>query len=270
MKMPQIRCPKCGMTLNLKNRRDIDFYLIRRAVEKHPKSFTELLRSTRLPRKTLNLRLKELCNKRLIIKGDGVYKLNPSHTLKNSTEKMSKGIIEIYQNGKRRMAILLVTLLLLSSTSGYALSMLLTTPQLPPEKPILGNFNMLVEVTNVSDLYCWQVLVAYNATELKVVNVIPGGFCGAQFPSLSIDISNGIFLNVSDIGEGKLLVCGYLIGKVPGRDGTGLLANVTFGYYEEDYKMPEIVIDSYPKTMLIDSEGFLIPVEETLTYHIQK
>jgi DNA-binding HxlR family transcriptional regulator len=268
---PQIRCPKCGMTLNLKNRREIDFYLIKKAVEKQPKSFTELLRSTHLPRKTLNLRLKELCNKRLIIKGEGLYKLNSSYNFKSSTEKISKGIMEIYQNGKRRMAILIVTLLLMASTSGYALSMLIATPpQLPTEKSILGKFNMLIKVNNVNDLYGWQVLIVYNSSEMKVIETNPGNFCGDQFPSLTIDIIRGIFVNASDIGEGKLLVGGCLIGNVPGRSGTGILANITFGYYEKNYTKPEIVINSHPKTMLIDSSSFLIPVEEILTFDIQR
>ena len=64
---PQIRCPNCGITINLKNRKKVDIDLIERAVKK-PRSFTELLRITNFPRKTLALRLKDLCSHGLLLK----------------------------------------------------------------------------------------------------------------------------------------------------------------------------------------------------------
>ena len=74
--MPQITCPNCGTTINLENRRALDFKLIRSATDKTPRTFTELLHITKLSRKTLNLRLKELCAEGILLKNDGMYSSN--------------------------------------------------------------------------------------------------------------------------------------------------------------------------------------------------
>jgi len=79
--MPKIRCPNCGTTIDLESRKDIDLDTIVRALENHPRRFTELLHLTGLPRKTFNARLKLLCDKGIIAKGNGEYKLNGTTTL---------------------------------------------------------------------------------------------------------------------------------------------------------------------------------------------
>ena len=76
-KMPQIGCPNCGVTINLKKRKEIDLDLIVGSLKNEPKTFTELLRTTRLPRKTLNIRLKDLIDSGIIVK-DGGYRLTDS------------------------------------------------------------------------------------------------------------------------------------------------------------------------------------------------
>lgn len=73
--MPQIRCPKCGTTINLENRKGVDFSMILNALQRSPKTFTDLLHLTGLPRKTLSLRLKCLCDSGTIVK-DGGYRIN--------------------------------------------------------------------------------------------------------------------------------------------------------------------------------------------------
>lgn len=81
--MARVMCPTCGTTINLENRRKIDFSLILNALRKRPKTFTNLLHLTKLPRKTLSLRLKALCNSEVISKRDGHYRLNDNSALKS-------------------------------------------------------------------------------------------------------------------------------------------------------------------------------------------
>ncbi|MEM4703704.1 MAG: PKD domain-containing protein [Candidatus Bathyarchaeia archaeon] len=73
--MPKVTCPNCGTTIDLENRRKIDYGKICQALEKGPKSFTDLLKITGLPRKTLSLRLNYLCESKIVTK-NGDYSLN--------------------------------------------------------------------------------------------------------------------------------------------------------------------------------------------------
>jgi PKD repeat protein len=92
---PQITCPHCGNTINLENRKEVDFEKITYALNNSPKTFTELLEITNLPRKTLSLRLKDLCTSGSIVK-DGGYRLSTSF-------KSNGKISGIKGNGKGRM-----------------------------------------------------------------------------------------------------------------------------------------------------------------------
>jgi hypothetical protein len=165
--------------------------------------------------------------------------------------------------------------LLSSSVSGYVLAMFLVTPQpsQTQETPtIIGTFTMALDVNNVKDLHGWQVLVAYNPSELEVMQITPGGFVGAEYPSPEMaDVSGGIFLNATDVGWGKFQVGGLLIGNGPGKDGSGRLATIVFGYYISDYKPPSIVQDeSTSETCLLNSVNSIIPIggQTSLTFAV--
>jgi hypothetical protein len=76
------------------------------------------------------------------------------------------------------------------------------------------------------------------------------------------DLSNGLFMNATDIGENKFLVAGVLVGNGPGKDGSGGLATIVFGYFTHDYALPAIVqqADAH-ETYLLNSQGSIIPIE---------
>lgn len=95
---PQITCPHCGNTINLENRKEVDFEKITYALNNSSKTFTELLEITNLPRKTLSLRLKDLCNSGSIVK-DGGYRLSTSF-------RPYKKISETSRSGKMKAPIL--------------------------------------------------------------------------------------------------------------------------------------------------------------------
>jgi hypothetical protein len=111
--MPQVRCPNCGTTINLETRKETDFNLIINALHKNPKTFTQLLNYTRLPRKTLSLRLKELCDRGVIIK-DGGYHLSESYPIKKLWgEKVSTLYMDVKNSllNTRKGALLILILL---------------------------------------------------------------------------------------------------------------------------------------------------------------
>jgi len=255
--MPQITCPKCGVTINLENRRKIDFSLILSEVKRKPKTFTELLKITNLPRKTLSLRLKELRENGVLVKDGRVYKLNdPSGFNEFSVKKFSR----IFYNDRQKVTLALVILLICFSASGYVLAKFLTSPKLhdrnssPP--PIIGTFTMDIYVMDVSDLHSWQVAVTYNSSQLKVLRITPGGFIGTEFAK--------DFAYSTDTRKDLLLLAGWLFGDAPGKNGSGKLATVTFGYFTEEYEKPQLVLNNEPffGTKLIDSNGLLLEIHD--------
>jgi hypothetical protein len=264
--MPEVMCPNCGLTINLENRREVDYGLIMDATKKSA-TFTELLHATKLSRKTLSIRLKELCTKGAIVKSDGTYKLNGS--MQDETLGARSFRLEHYGSGfsrairDRRVRTLVWMLMIVTSfsISGYVLAMqFASAPQQVSKGPaIVGYSTMAIKVSNVNDLYGWQVAISFNATELKVLQVTPGDFVGVGYP---------LFWNSTD-REGLLMVGGCLEGAVPGKSGKGTLATFVFEYFISNYKAPSIVSKQNGfDTFLLDSQMANIPVGTKLSLEV--
>jgi PKD repeat protein len=134
--VPQITCPYCGNTIGLENRKEVDFERIMCAIGKSPRTFTELLTLTNLPRKTLSLRLKELCASGSILK-DGGYHLNPSIASANGTfrkkygnGKMNQTILHIRKNVQWIPVALIICLMVVAFGSAMMISP--PSPSAPP------------------------------------------------------------------------------------------------------------------------------------------
>lgn len=156
-----------------------------------------------------------------------------------------------------RMLLMLTALVLCTSVSGYALATLFAPPSETIQEPVIkGTFAMNLEVANVNDLYAWQVAIVYEPSQLKVLEMTPGGFVGDDYP---------FFVNSTDSFEDLLLFGGTLYGKVGGKNGDGKLATIVFGYFAENYDEPKIALNGF-ETFLLDSHGQLIPFKNiTLT-----
>lgn len=247
--VPQIRCPNCGRSINLENRRETDFSMILNALKNRERSFTELLHITKLPRKTLSLRLKDLQEKGIIVK-NGAYYLNGAHPLMHGGGRMEK-----YSELLLRRKVVLALLLLavgLPATSTVLASLLLSSPPPNQQPQIKGTFTATIEVYDAKDVYSWQAKIIYDSSKLKIIEILPGDFLGiTNWP---------FFINATDVEEGMALLFGTLYGEVPGRDGSGQLAVIVFGYYSRDFEEPEIVFDG--NTWLLNSNLQKIPVNE--------
>ena len=269
--MPQIICPNCGMTINLEKRRKIDFYLIKKATEAKPRTFTELLHETKLSRRTLSVRLKELCAKKVLVKKDGKYQLNGNNSFSKGNPLKELPCTLIGGNKREGISLILIGLLLTSAFLGYAVAMLVPKGS-EPEPKILGTFKMALYINNVEDLYAWQVIIKYDSQNLKLINVTPGGFLGENFPQClnETNVDRGIFLGPA-IEKNLIIIGGSLIGKdVNVKNGSGKLALLSFGYYTSNYETPRIIIkQGIFETKLLDSSGIEIPINEntlTLTF----
>lgn len=262
--MPEVTCPNCGLTINLENRRKIDYDLIVEATRKSA-TFTELLHATKLSRKTLSIRLKELCKNGAIVKSNGVYKSKDSSEVESHGRGLLRtgtGVSKAFRDRRVRTLVWMLVLVTSFSVSGYVLAMYFTSPpqQVSTEPVIIGYSTMAIEISNVNDLYAWEVAISFNATELKVLQVTPGNFVGLEYP---------FFWNSTDTGEDLLLVGGSLEGDMAGKNGSGILATVVFGYFTSNYKPPLIVPQRIGfETYLQDSQLVSIPIGTKLSLEV--
>jgi len=242
--MPQIRCPKCGLT---------------GAVKQGTKTFTQLLHITGLPRKTLSLRLNKLCRNGVLTKAEGIYQLKGDFSSKKSFAGSLNQFSKVIDNRKFKRVTMLMVLLLSFSAFSYALATLFSTG--PQEPKILGTFTAVLRVNEVRDLYAWQAIIIFNPNELEVIQVASGEFFEANPP---------FFLKASDVGEGILMLGCTLQGDVPGKNGSGILATIVFGYFVNNYEKPQVVkAKGYLTTLLLNSDLSIIPINDsTLTLDV--
>jgi hypothetical protein len=257
--MPQITCPNCGTTISLESRREVDFTLIRNATDKRPRTFTELLHITRLSRKTLNIRLKDLCAEGILLKQEGMYKSNGASAYTNNGGHLMKSLSRTFDDKRLRTGIILVALLASFSVSGYVLAMMAApTPSVSPilESHVLGYFTMALNVSNVRDLYAWQTAVVFNPTQVKVIEAKAGDFMKVDYP---------LFVNSTSTPDGVLLLGASLEGNVKGTDGSGTLATIIFAYYVNSYALPALTSSSNGFDTYLEDSGLApIPSMQTL------
>lgn len=256
--MPQIRCPHCGARINLETRKETDFRMILSSLKRGPKTFTDLLRATELPRKTLSLRLKELSELKLIIK-DGGYRLNdepPSNLGGEMLERLNKPTLFT----RKRVIVLFLILCIAIPASSYVQANLRPKEEkggeVTPPPFYYGNLTIAIRIQNVTDLFTWQVKLNYNPEELDFLGAWKGDFFGKNKASL------GVFVKDKYGVVNWLVVGDTLIGKygqrVPGVSGSGTLAIVKFAIKIPTAPItPEIVFDQ--DTFLVDSYGQDIP-----------
>lgn len=231
--MPQIRCPNCGTLINLEKRKKVDEYLILNALRKGQKTFTELMRESRIPRKTLSLRLKKLIDSGLITK-DGGYRLASSthkHTMWRGINLKKSRFVRENMAGKSSTFIL-IGLIAFAMASNFTMSLASSRSNLLTFK---------IKISGAVDLYAWQTKVVFDPNILTVVDIEQGDFLSSKALTVNSTIINipppeeinkfegdSIFVFNSRIGYGAILVGESRIGDVPGVSGDGTLATITF------------------------------------------
>jgi len=221
--------------------------LITNAVKRDARTFTQLLRITELPRKTLNIRLKELCNNGILTNKEGAYKFNGSSGHEKSVSSSISRLSGVIYDKKMKGLVLLGLLVIGLPSVSYVMAMLFPAPTQPAfqEPQVLGSLTVALDVFDVNDLYAWQALVSFNSDELKVLQVNAGEFLKDDYPFLPL---------ATDIGDGILFIGNTLVGDVPGVGGSGNLAVIIFGYFTKEYKDPQIVEATGAfETKLLDS-----------------
>jgi hypothetical protein len=268
--MPQVRCPHCGTTINLENRKETDFSIILKALQSRARSFTELLKITRLPRKTLNIRLKELCVMDAVTKNK-LYYLNEACPQKEWQKNILEGNSRLFNN-KKALILLFILCVGLPATGNFAFAIFFSS--LPPKPQPLGNLTVIVKVSNVSDVYGWQIGLRFDSAKLKVVSARPGDFFGNPEEGTSLSdhveyIGNTLFYN--SLKTDILVLCQTLTGDQPTVSKSGSLAIVEFEYYSLTYENPHLIFNEPTHgAMLLHKDASEIPINEnTITLQFE-
>lgn len=207
--------------------------MITEAVQNKAKTFTDLLHITKLPRKTLSLRLKELCVTGTIIKEDGCYRSGGDSGTIDTWHASTRRFSNALRDKRIRTGLLMMSLLISVPAFSYALASIFTPPQAQGPRPIIGNFAMILEAHSVENLAAWQAAISYNMSELSVLNVTRGNFLG--------EAPVNALVYHTDIADNVLALTDTVVGdNMPARSGSGILATITFGYFSSKYQMPTI------------------------------
>jgi hypothetical protein len=210
------------------------------------------------------LRLKELCANGALIKRQHAYELNGASGFESLAVGSAKGLSGVFRNRRVKNGFMLIMLVICFSASGFVMAKLFSQPssnkEVIPAPVVIGNFTMALNVSDIYDLYTWQVAINYDPNQLKVLEVTVGDFLGEDV----------VFLYSTDSSPDLLLLGGTLKGTAglsgSGKSGSGRLATVVFGYFTENYDEPEIVPKNVFETELQNSQGSIIPIKEsTLT-----
>lgn len=264
---PQITCPHCGSTINLENRKEVDFEKIMYALNSSPKSFTELLEITSLPRKTLSLRLKDLCNSGSIVK-DGGYRLGTSFqpnkrtytTKRDGNGKMNGSILHMGKNVQWIPAALIVCLAVVAF--GSAIMLTPPSPRTSTLAPTLPTFpapatatmiyvdslqgqyqvgdtiTLNVMISDVTDLFAWQAGMNFNPAVLEcITRPAPPNIAPPNATATTV-LVEGAFLRQNGgatiwfpgtVENGVIIPHGStLTSPAAPASGSGVLATVTF------------------------------------------
>lgn len=271
--MPQIRCPTCGTLINLESRRDNDYKMILKALKNNGRTFSELLKITRLPRKTLSLRLKQLINHEEIVKNGKYYAHNGKG---KTTDSLLDRELHFLSNKKLLASLIIIVL----SIPSFSLAFALIYRSAEPEP--LGYFRVVISVNNVTDVYAWQVAIRFNHTNLKMQNIKPGNFLAGtantrfeKFENIdNIEISDKTFF-VYKLDKGTILAGETLLGDIPEANGNGTLLIIEFAYFYSYEEGITIIFDESSQynfsTVLLRKDGTEIPINQnTISLHFEK
>lgn len=255
-------------------------------LKKGPKTFTDLLYATKLPRKTLSLRLNELRRSGIIVK-DKEYQLNGS-----PPPYIQGELNKLFAFDHKKRILLLALILCISIPVGTYAYAIYSAPQsqVPSEPPKIVYYGKLIvdiKILDVADLYSWQARISYDADVLEFHSFSKEGVEDPLFTSSLMDIFG---LNSTDTfvlkkpGQEQhlsddLLVADSLQGDVSAVSGSGTLGRITFAikmpektleFFLEEENKPSIVFEPtiVPAftTHLFDAEGQEIANVEELLY----
>jgi len=123
------------------------------------------------------------------------------------------------------------------------------------DQPIGSTFTVHVNVSDVSDLFTWQLNMTWDSNLLNVSKLIPSEFLARSVNLTSSEALGGLVINATDNALGLTGMAESILGNVSGITGSGRLVSINFtvtGYGCCDLA---ISLDGTLSTALLNSTG---------------
>ena len=120
-----------------------------------------------------------------------------------------------------------------------------------------SNFTVHVNVSDVTDLFTWQIHMTWNSSILNVSRIIPGEFLARSVDDTSSEALGGVVINSTDNGQGFSLFAESILANVTGitEPGNGTLVSVEFLVLDYGWSNLAISVSGDFPTTLLDSDG---------------
>jgi hypothetical protein len=118
-----------------------------------------------------------------------------------------------------------------------------------------SKFTVHVNVSEVTDLFTWQISMSWNSSMLNVSGIIPGEFLARSADPTSSEELGGIVINSTDNGQGYGSFAESILGEVSGISGNGTLVSVEFLVLTYGWTDLNITVSGDFATTLLDSAG---------------
>jgi hypothetical protein len=114
-----------------------------------------------------------------------------------------------------------------------------------------STFTVQVNVSDVTDLFTWQVCMSWNSCILNISRIIPSEFLARSVDQTSSEALGDIVINSTDNGQGFSSFAESILGDVSGISGNGTLVSIEFLVLEYGWTdLNMIVSGSFPATLL--------------------
>jgi hypothetical protein len=123
-------------------------------------------------------------------------------------------------------------------------------------------FQIVVNVTHVTDLYAWQINMSWNPSILNLNNIIAGEFLNRSGPTANTtSYELGFVINVTDNGAGYTAMGESILGGVPGQNDNGTLVTIELlivGYGDTNLTIVDVG-GTLPTTLLNSTLSSIVP-----------
>ena len=133
-----------------------------------------------------------------------------------------------------------------------------------------SKFTVHVNVSDVNDLFTWQVNMSWDSSILNVSRIIPGEFLARTDNQTSSEALDGVVINSTDNAQGSGLFAESILGDVAGISGNGSLVSIEFLVVDYGSTDLNISVSGTLPTVLLDSAGGTITYNKTDGYFSNK
>jgi len=118
-----------------------------------------------------------------------------------------------------------------------------------------STFTVNVNISDVSDLFTWQINLNWNASILNVSRILPGEFLARSVNETSSEALGGLVINSTDNAQGYSLFAESILANVTGISGNGTLVSIEFLVLDYGWTHLNLTVTGDFPTTLLDSAG---------------